>query len=95
LEFKLLYYNISLTFRSLVQFNVNLNPAEKVLGQWFPNFFDAFLPLLILELFLPPLQNFHFSLAWVHMLVLPTIGTMVSIDDNNLINKSGTKTICC
>ena len=33
-------------------------------AQWFPTFFDAFLPLLILELFIPPLLHncfFHFS----------------------------------
>ena len=29
------------------------------------------------------------------MLVITTIGIMVFIDDKNLINKSGTKTICC
>jgi len=28
--------------------------------QWFPTFCDAFLPLLILELFIPPLWNFQF-----------------------------------
>ena len=28
-------------------------------------------------------------------LVLTTIGTIVFIDNNNLINKSGTKNICC
>jgi len=57
--------------------------------QWFPTSFDAFLPLLILELFIPPL------IVQVRRLVFTTIGTMVFIDDNNLINKSGTKTICC
>jgi len=31
------------------------------LHQWFPTFFDAFLPLLILELFIPPLWNIHSS----------------------------------
>jgi len=31
----------------------------------------------------------------VRRLVITTIGTMVFIDDKNLINKSGTKTICC
>jgi len=57
--------------------------------QWFPTSFDAFLPLLILELFIPPL------IVQVRRLVFTTIGTMVFIDDNNLINKSWTKTICC
>jgi len=51
-----------------------------------PNLFDAFLPLLILELFIPPLWNFHFSPVRVRRL-LTTIGTMVFIDDNNLIMK--------
>jgi len=31
----------------------------------------------------------------VRRLVITTIGTMVFIDDKNLINKIGTKTICC
>jgi len=65
------------------------------LFQWFPTFFDAFLPLLILELCIPPQWTTHFSLVRVRRLVLTTIGTTVFIDDNNLINKSGTKTICC
>jgi len=58
------------------------------LHQWFPTFFDAFLPLLILELFIPPLSNVHSSPVRVHRQVLTTIGTTVFIDDNNLINKS-------
>ena len=58
------------------------------LSQWFPTFFDAFLPLLILELFIPPLSNVHSSPVRVHRQVLTTIGTTVFIDDNNLINKS-------
>ena len=53
-----------------------------------PKFFDAFLLLLILELFIPPL------IVRVRKLVLTTIGTMVFSDDNNLTYKSGTKTIC-
>jgi len=52
-----------------------------------PNLFDAFLPLLILELLIPPLVR-------VHRLVFTTSGTMVFIDDNNLINKSRTKDAC-
>jgi len=39
--------------------------------------------------------TFHSSPVWVRRPVLTTIRTMVFIDDNNLINKSGTKTICC
>jgi len=31
----------------------------------------------------------------VRMLVITTIGTMVFIDDKNVISKIGTKTICC
>ena len=92
-------------------------------GQWFPTFFDAFLPLLILELFIPPLLHNFFSFlpyytslqeyliyqyivslltftchgvaycsgSWTRGLVLTAIGTMDFIEDNNLINKSGTK----
>jgi len=63
------------------------------LEQWFPTFFDAFLPLLILELSIPPLWNFHFSRVCVRRLLLTTIGTMVFIDDNHLIIKTGTKTM--
>ena len=70
--------------------NVNCFPA-----QWFPTFFDAFLPLLILKLFIPPLSNVHSSAVQLRWLVLTAMGTMVFIDDNNLINKRGTKTICC
>jgi len=34
--------------------------------QWFPTFFDAFLPLLILELFVPPLlHNFISFLPYI------------------------------
>jgi len=65
------------------------------LNQWFPTFFDAFLPLLILELCIPPLWTALSSLVLVSRLVLTTIGTTLFIDDKNLINKSGTKTICC
>jgi len=54
-----------------------------------PNFFSAFLLLLISELFIPP------PVVRVHRLLLITIGTMVFVDDNNLIHKSGTKNICC
>jgi len=32
----------------------SLHPRQ----QWFPTFFDAFLPLLTLELFIPPLFGF-------------------------------------
>jgi len=38
-----------------------LNNCAKRLGQWFPTFFDAFLPVLILELFIPPLWHKTFS----------------------------------
>jgi len=62
---------------------------RKDLNQWFLNFFDAFLPLLILELLFPPL------IVRVVRRLLTTIGTMVFIDDSNLISKSGTKRICC
>jgi len=58
------------------------------LVQWFPTFFDAFLPLLISELFIPPLWNFHSSPVRVCRLVF---GTMVFINERILINKSGTK----
>jgi len=60
-----------------------------------PNLFNAFLPSLILELFIPSLRNFHSSPVRVRRLVLTAIGKMVFIDDKNLINKSGTKTMCC
>jgi len=70
-------------------------PEHYGLGKWFPTFFDAFLPLLILELFIPLQYSFHSSLTGVLRLLLTTIGTMIFIDDNHLINKSGTKTICC
>jgi len=53
------------------------------LNQWFPTFFDAFLPSLLLELFTPPLWNFHSSPVRVRRRVLTTIGTMVFTDDNN------------
>jgi len=69
--------------------------AYYMLNQWFPTFFDTFIHLLILELFIPPQWNFHSSPVQVRRLVLTTIGTMVFIDDNDLINKSGTKTVCC
>ena len=36
----------------------NLKKLQISLEQWFPTFSDAFLPLLILELFFPPLWNF-------------------------------------
>ena len=67
------------------------------LHQSFPTFFDAFLPLLSLELFFPPLWNVYSSLVRVRRLVLTTIGAMVFIDENNIINqkKNKTKTICC
>ena len=31
--------------------------VRNALNQWFPTFFDAFLPWLILELFIPPLLH--------------------------------------
>jgi len=46
-----------------------------------------------LEHFIPSLWNFHSSLVGFRRLVLTRIGTIAFIDDNNLINKSGTKTI--
>jgi len=55
--------------------------------QWFPTFCDAFLPLLILELFIPPLWNFHSSSVRVRKLIL-TI--MVFIEDNHLIQRGPT-----
>jgi len=62
------------------------------LFQWLPTFFDAFLPLLILELFIPPLWNVHSSPFWVRRLItVTTIGATVFIYENTLINKSGTK----
>ena len=63
--------------------------SNLTLGQWFPTF-DTFLPLLILELFIPP-RLFGF----VGYCNYNNWNNMVFIDDNNLINKSGTKTICC
>jgi len=48
---------------------------------------QPFLPLLILEVFIPPLWNFSSYPIRVRRLVLITIGTMVFIDDNILINK--------
>jgi len=68
---------------------------NNLLHQWFPTFCNAFLSLLILELFIPPLWNFHSFPVRVCNLVLTTIGTEAFVDDNNLIIKSGTKTICC
>jgi len=62
------------------------------LDQWIPTILDAFLPLLILEIYIPPLRNFHSSPVRVRRLVLTTIETMVFVDNNNLINKSDTKT---
>ena len=47
---------------------------------------------------IPPFAHFgafHSSPVQVRWQLLTTIGTMVFIDDNNLINKSGTKTLCC
>jgi len=38
---------------------LRLNSAFNRLDQWFPTFVDAFLPLLILENFIPPLWNVH------------------------------------
>ena len=57
------------------------------LHQSFPTFFDAFLPLLSLELFFPPLWIVHSSLVRVRRLVSTTIGAMVFIDENNIINE--------
>jgi len=59
-----------------------------------PNLFDAFLPLLIVELFILPLFTFHLFPVRVCRLVSTTIGIMVFIMDNNLINKSWKKAIC-
>jgi len=56
--------------------------------QWFPTFYWC------ISLF-AHFGTFHSSLVRVRRLVLTTIGTMVFIDDNNLINESGTNTICC
>ena len=84
-------YNIDEFFQSLSETIVKIaknNYTYYVLGQWFPTFFDASLPLLILELFIPPLSNVHSSPVRVHRQALTTIGTTVFIDDNNLINKS-------
>jgi len=44
-------------------------------------FFNAFLPLLILEQFIPPLWNFHSSPVQVRRLVLTKFGTMVFLAD--------------
>jgi len=56
------------------------------LDQWFPTFFDAFLLLLISQLFIPPLWNIHSSPVWVRKLInYCTIGTMVIIDNIDLI----------
>jgi len=32
---------------------------QESVEQWFPTFSDAFLPLLILEIFIPPQWKFH------------------------------------
>jgi len=64
----------------------DLSTAFDNLGQWFPTFFDALLPVLILELFILPLLNFHSFPVRVRSLVLTTIGAMFFTDDNNLIN---------
>jgi len=64
-----------------------------LIDQSFPTFFDAFLPLLILEHFIPALWNVHSSPVRVRRLVLTTMGAMVFIEDISLIDKSGTKTI--
>ena len=42
-----------------------------------------------------PYGTFNSSPVWIRRLVLTTIGTMALIDGNNLINKIGTKNICC
>jgi len=67
----------------------------KNLIQWFPSFLDAFPPLLILEIYIPHLRNYHSLPVRVRRRVLTTTGTMVFGDNNNLINKSETKTIWC
>jgi len=57
-------------------------------------FFVAFLPLLILEHFIPSLWNFHSSPVQVRRLVLTIIGTMVFLDDveqSYLLSINGTK----
>ena len=66
----------------------NVYAVDYCMGQWFPNFLDAFLPLHILELWLLPWLG-----SWAS--IKTAVGTMVFVDDNNLISKSGTETICC
>jgi len=44
-------------------------------------FFVAFLPLLILEHFVPPLWNFHSSPVQVRRLVLTIMGTIAFLED--------------
>jgi len=39
---------------------VGVKTLHNTIHQWFPTFFDAFLPLLILELFVPPLVHNFF-----------------------------------
>ena len=48
---------------------------------WSSTLFDAFLPLLILERFIPPL------IVRVRRLEFATIGAIVFIDDNNVLIK--------
>jgi len=101
----------------LIIFAVRRNRREAwgYLEQWFPTFFDAFPPLLILELIIPPPLHMFFSflpyytslceyliyqyilchLPFTRHSVVATITKNYFTDDNNLINKSGTKTICC
>ena len=40
-----------------------------------------------------PITCHGVAYGWIRRLVITSIGTMVFIDDKNLINKSGTKTI--
>jgi len=52
-----------------------------------PNLFYAFPPLLIFELFIPPLWIFHSSSIRVRRLILTA---MIFIEDNNLIQRGPT-----
>jgi len=63
----------------------------------FPPYYTSLQEYLIFQYILShlPLTCHGVAYVRVHRLVLTTIGTMVFIDDNNLINKSGTKSICC
>ena len=79
--------------KNLLDTNIHHKKIISHISSVVPNFFGAFLPFLILKLLIPPLWNFLSSPVRVRSLLLTTIGTIVYIDDNNLINISGTKTI--